>query len=507
MPSRREFSKYLDFYYEEPVVDENLFIDADPDRSPVPTFPDVRDRLPRPHWDGHDSAIECWWTVWELAMRNVHPPTRANGFVSPYIDTAFNECLFLWDSVFILMFARYGRSGFDFQRTLDNLYAKQFADGFICREIHEWDGADQFHRHDPISTGPNVLAWCEWEYYLNYGDRERLAKVLPPLLGYHRWTRKNRSWKDGGYWTCGLGCGMDNQKRLPPGYNLGTHHGFMTWVDATCQAMLSAKLLARMADELGRGREAGDMVDEATALKALINEQLWNDRTGIYADRMRDGTLSKVRSIAGYWAMLSGAATGKRAETMAEHLRDEALFDRPHRVPTLAAEHPGYVPEGGYWNGSVWPPTNYMVLRGLTQYGMDELAHAIGRNHVENVTRVFEETGTVWENYAPETAAPGSPAKRDFVGWGGVGPVAVLLEYVFGLRPDVPGGRLVWDVRLTDAHGVQMYPFGVDGLVDLSVAGRTDAADKPDVSASSTVPLTLEVRWQGGSEEMRLQPA
>jgi hypothetical protein len=39
------------------------------------------------------------------------------------------------------------------------------------------------------------------------------------------------------------------------------------------------------------------------------------------------------------------------------------------------------------------------------------------------------------------------------------------------------------------------------------VAGRTDAADKPDVSASSTVPLTLEVRWQGGSEEMRLQPA
>jgi hypothetical protein len=28
---------------------------------------------------------------------------------------------------------------------------------FICREIHQWDGEDQFHRHDPSSTGTRTL--------------------------------------------------------------------------------------------------------------------------------------------------------------------------------------------------------------------------------------------------------------------------------------------------------------------------------------------------------------
>src|SRR6185295_3293683 len=58
---------------------------------------------------------------------------------------------------------------------------------------------------------------------------------------------------------------------------------------------------------------------------------------------------------------------------------------------------------------------------------------------------------------APESAAPGTPSKPDFVGWTGLPPIAVLLEYVLGLRPDAPARRLLWDVRLTDAHGVRRY--------------------------------------------------
>jgi hypothetical protein len=56
-----------------------------------------------------------------------------------------------------------------------------------------------------------------------------------------------------------------------------------------------------------------------------------------------------------------------------------------------------------------------MVLRGLTEVGRDALAHDIARNHLDNVVTVFEKTGTVHENYAPESAAPapvGRPADR-----------------------------------------------------------------------------------------------
>ena len=95
--------------------------------------------------------------------------------MSNFIDTAFNDCLFMWDSAFILMFGKYANRIFNFQKTLDNLYAHQHPDGFICREICEKTGEDRFSRHDPSATGPEVLPWSEWEYFLNFGDRERLV--------------------------------------------------------------------------------------------------------------------------------------------------------------------------------------------------------------------------------------------------------------------------------------------------------------------------------------------
>ena len=61
---------------------------------------------------------------------------------------------------------------------------------------------------------------------------------------------------------------------------------------------------------------------------------------------------------------------------------------------------------------------------GLTQVGRDGLAHEIARNDVRNVVSVFESSGTLWEHYAPESAAPGDPARRDFVGPGGLPPPA-----------------------------------------------------------------------------------
>jgi glycogen debranching enzyme len=128
-------------------------------------------------------------------------------------------------------------------------------------------------------------------------------------------------------------------------------------------------------------------------------------------------------------------------------------------VPSLSADDPNYNPEGEYWRGGVWAPTNYMVLRGLTEAGFHNLAYAVARSHHSHIVEVFEQTGTVWENYAPERPTHGSIAAPDFVGWTGLPPVAVLFEYVFGLRPDVPNHTLVWDVRLLEEHGVTRYRF------------------------------------------------
>ncbi len=499
-------SPYYDRYAEEPLVRENPFIGRKPDRSFPKNFHESRELLPEPFWHGRDDTIECYWKTWELAFRNLKQVHVGNGFVAPYIDTAFNDCLFMWDSAFIMMFCRYGRQAFDFQRTLDNFYAKQHPDGFISREIQEWDGQDRFHRHDPVSTGPNVLAWCEWEHFKNVGDRKRLSEVFAPLLAFHRWMRKYRTWQDGSYWSCGWGCGMDNQPRQLKGYNEVTDHGHLSWIDATAQAVLSARMLVAMAEALGRASETTAEKQEAKHLGSLINRQMWNAKKRFYTDRLRDGAQSTTMTVGAFWTLLAAVVPSEKLSEFVAHLDDERTFNRPHRVPSLSADHPAYNGKGEYWRGSVWPPTNYMTLRGLTANGFDDLAAAIARNHHDNVVEVFNKTGTLWENYAPEMAERGSESKGDFVGWGGLGPIAVLFEYVFGLRPEVPGKRLVWDVRLTEEHGVKRYPFGRDGLLDLRVSARKTPSAKPKVTVSSSVPLTLELRWSGGSEASKIKP-
>jgi hypothetical protein len=188
----------------------------------------------------------------------------------------------------------------------------------------------------------------------------------------------------------------------------------------------------------------------------------------------------------------------ERISSFVGHLEDPESFGRPHRVPSLSADHQEYDPGGGYWLGGVWPPTNYMVLRGLDRAGYNDLAHEISREDLDHVIEVFQQTGTLWENYAAERTAPGNRAKGDFVGWSGLAPVAELFEYVFGLRADAFSGRLLWDVRLLENHGVQRYPFGRNGVLDLSCATRSSATQEPKIQVSSTVPLELVIRWEGG---------
>jgi hypothetical protein len=146
-----------------------------------------------------------------------------------------------------------------------------------------------------------------------------------------------------------------------------------------------------------------------------------------------------------------------------------------------------------------------MVLRGLTEHGHDDIAHAIADNHFSNVIASFEKTGSIWEHHAPDTRAAGR-GRTDFCGWTGITPIAILFEYVLGLRPDALRGSLVWDVRRLDEHGVSRYPFGSEGTLDLVCEARSSPSDKPRLRIKSNVRLTVDVVWPGGREQHEITP-
>ena len=490
--------------------ERNPFLNRTAETGELPNYENSRHLLPKPYWKGHEDTIACHDKAWQIAFGNLRMPVPESGFVSAFIDTAFNGNLFMWDSSFILMFGRYGSRAFSFQKTLDNMYARQHKDGFICRQLCEDEPGDRFTRFDPCSTGPQIMAWCEWEYYKTTADKERLADVYYPLLAYHEWMKEHRTWRDGTYWSSGWGCGMDNQPRVQPGRNVSHSNAHMVWVDSTLQAILDARCLAAMAQELGHEEDIPELQQEVDMLTAVVNQRLWSEQDAFYYDEWRDGTLSGVKSVAAYWALLAQIVPAERMERFVAHLENEKEFKRPNRVPTLSADHPLYCEEGGYWRGAIWAPTNYMIMRGLEQNGYNALAHDIALACVDHATKVFNETDTLWENYAPEYPGPGmrgdKAVARDFVGWSGLIPISMLYEYVMGIHSDPVRGRLCWHVRLTQEHGVVDYPFG-DRAVTLRCAARERQDQEPQVTIEADFPVEVEIRWgNDGSRRWIHQP-
>ncbi|WP_102407336.1 MGH1-like glycoside hydrolase domain-containing protein [Parabacteroides bouchesdurhonensis] len=485
---------YKNTYLKEPLVTENEYRIAAPETTVPGSFAEAKKILPEPVWEGHAKELEMYWKAWEIGVRNIKAPEAGSGFVSSYIDTAYNGNIFMWDSAFITMFARYGTRFFPFQRTLDNFYAKQHPDGFICREIKS-DGADCFERYDPTSTGPNILPWSEIIYYKQFGDMDRLHRIFPVLCAYYKWLKLNHTWRNGTYWSSGWGTGMDNMPRVQPQYNMIYSHGHMIWLDVTLQQYFIAGILLEIGFYLERWQEIEDFEDEQKLLKTYINENLWDDKEKCLFDQYRDGSLSSTKGIYAYWALLTDVLPKDRLDAFVAELDNKETFNRPHRIPSLAANNEKYKANGRYWQGGVWPGATYMVLTGLVEKGYRKMAYDIATNHYNNVFGVYKKTGTFWEYYAPETMEPGFMARPDFIGWTGLPPIAVLIEHIFGIRSNVYDKKMTIDVNLTEAYGMKRYPFGMDGLVDIKVKARSAAAQEPQVEITSNVPFELTVLW------------
>lgn len=496
---------YKNTYLKEPLVAENEFRIARPETIAPRSFAEAKAILPLPIWAGHDDELAMYWRAWEIAIGNIKAPESGSGFVSSYLDTAYNGNIFMWDSSFILMFARYGTRFFPFQRTLDNFYAKQHPDGFICREIKA-DGADCFERYDPVSTGPNLMPWCEMVYYKQFGDTERLHRIFPALCAYYKWLKLNHTWQNGTYWSSGWGTGMDNMPRVRPEYNMIFSHGHMTWLDTNLQQLFTANLLLEIGFYLERWQEIEELEDEARMLKKYIHDNLWDEKTGFLYDQYADGSLATTKGIGAYWALYTDALDTPQLDRLVKELDNPATFNRPYRVPSLSADHPKYKDNGRYWQGGIWPGTNYMVMTGLLEKGYRKQAREIALSHYAQVFEVYKKTGTFWEYYAPETAEPGFMARKEFIGWTGLAPIAELIELIIGIRSDHTKNRIVWDMNLTEANGVERYPFGPDGVITLKAAPRRTAGEEPRITVDSNVAFELTLLYGGKEKKLTIAP-
>ena len=342
-------------------------------------------------------------------------------------------------------------------------------------------------------------------YYTQFGDDSRLNKVFPVLAAYYKWLKLNRTWRNGTYWSSGWGTGMDNMPRVQDKYNTIYSHGHMIWLDACLQQIMVAKILLKMGFYLERWLEIEEFEDDIKSLTAYINRNMWSDKDQFLYDQYANDSLSTTQGVYAYWALHTDVLSKERLDGLVSHLGDTATFCRTHRVPSLAANNKKYKANGRYWVGGVWPSANYMVISGLVDKGYRQLAYDITMNHYNNVLEVYKNTGTFYEYYAPESANPGFMARKDFVGWTGLPPIAELIEYIFGIRANHEENHITIDVNLTDGYGIDRYPYGEDGLISFKVAKRASKDEKPRVTIKTNVPFKATLMWGDKQEDVEVK--
>ncbi|MDR2936726.1 MAG: glycoside hydrolase family 37 [Rikenellaceae bacterium] len=197
--------------------------------------------------------------------------------------------------------------------------------------------------------------------------------------------------------------------------------------------------MAHLAEKLDLPDIAGTYDQAAEELLAAIREHCWDPRDGFYysvdlnlrpivkpdatgvnpgdlflhvgKQRTYDCLIQRLDVWSGFLAMWAGIATPEQAELIVDrHYRDETRFNAPAGIRTLSPLEKMYDTRASgnpsSWNGPVWICVNYLVFRGLADYGYDAEARELAEKTVLLLGRDFERFGALHEYYLPDNGEP-----------------------------------------------------------------------------------------------------
>lgn len=465
--------------------------------------------LPNVICDNHSDWVDMYNTAWKYAADNIEYPCKG-GWKSQMTCMPGRGILWQWDSCLMALFARFSNDSMPVMNNLDNLYRLQREDGYMSMAYF-------IDTEEPAygeRINPPLFAWAEWEYFLVSGDDTRFKAVLPKLVKYFDWIKTHRRRANGLYWFTDSGSsGMDNS---PRGALFDDQHAGsgICFVDLACQQALTCLYLCKIAGHTGDHAHEARFTQEYEELSGLINERHWCEKTGIYFDLFnRSEAKSRCnfinhKTIAAFWPILAGVANEYQVNKLMEHLADPAEFMRPHPLPTLSADDPNYDPLGGYWRGGVWAPTNYMVTKGLKCRDRHDLARDIAARHLNSMVEVYknESYNSIWECYSPEYVRPalsedGVLVRSDFVGWTGLGPIAMLIENILGFGFDARNNRISWNIGTKGRHGIENLHFNKN-RVSLVCENWSVVPGKTRIHAETTGTVALRISFAGKSADM-----
>ncbi|HIS31975.1 MAG TPA: trehalase / alfa-L-rhamnosidase / mannosyl oligosaccharide glucosidase [Candidatus Limivivens intestinipullorum] len=195
--------------------------------------------------------------------------------------------------------------------------------------------------------------------------------------------------------------------------------------------------MARILEKLGRPDVAAGYREKAENLSNAILEECWDKRDQFFYsadvdiktrkyDWFHEGlgvfwkTLPiKIRVWSGFIPLWAGFATKEQAASLARHWKDESTFHSPFGITTLAKDEKMFdlsaTNNPSNWLGPIWLVANYVVFRGLLNYGYRDEAEEICKGSLKLLGEDLKKTGCLHEYYNP---FDGSPVMNGgFINW------------------------------------------------------------------------------------------
>lgn len=224
-------------------------------------------------------------------------------------------------------------------------------------------------------------------------------------------------------WVNDIMIGMDNDPTSFGRPNNSTANIFLNSF-----MVMELKAYADLLKQCDLHEEAKEIEKKREGLIKAIQEECWDPRDQFFYsadvdiktrhfDWFHQGlgafwkTLPiKIRTWSGFIPMLAGFATKEQAQMMVKHIFDEKTFYSDYGITSIAKDEKMFsVCASGNpsnWLGGIWTIVNYVVYKGLLNYGYVNEAKEIKRMTIEVLGRDLKKTGMLHEYYNPFTGEP-----------------------------------------------------------------------------------------------------
>jgi hypothetical protein len=152
-------------------------------------------------------------------------------------------------------------------------------------------------------------------------------------------------------------------------------------------------------------------------------QSLYNPKTGFFQNQyLPKKSKSKIISPTLLYPLLTSAVSKKQIQEMIDSLllQNERLGGYPG-LPSIARNHPDFGKQR-YWKGSVWPPLNYLVFKGLMKQNRFKEAQILADQSFSLFMNEYKRAKVICENYSGMNGRCDDPLvnSEPYYFWGGL---------------------------------------------------------------------------------------